>query len=161
MQIHLIKILFSPVKVGLNTVRRKSIETALTIDFPQSLRELQLDTENTMPFCGCGWPHHLLIPKGKREGLSFDVFALITNSEEDYVQPLGRVGPQTCRPAYIFCGLMNEKYPDARPMGYPFDRKLFVSDKGSGPAFLEHFVREVPNSGLAHVSRHTECNRSS
>lgn len=136
----------------MNIVRRKSVETPLTIDFPESLRELQSQTSTAMPYCGCGWPHHLLIPKGTREGLSLDLFAMVTDSEEDYVEPEGRAIPQTCRQSYIFCGLMEEKYPDARPMGYPFDRKLYVSAKGPGPAFLEHLVRDVPNMAFAHVS---------
>ncbi|CAL8095574.1 unnamed protein product [Orchesella dallaii] len=140
-----------PLKVGMNTVRRRSIETPLTIDFPASLRELRMTTENTMPFCGCGWPHHLLIPKGKRDGLSMDLFAMITNSAEDAVIPERRAPPQNCRPAYIFCGLMDEKYPDARPMGYPFDRRLYISEKGQGPAFLEHLVRDAPNMAFSHI----------
>lgn len=133
----------------MNTVRRKSVETPLTIDFPQSLRELRQERDNAMPFCGCGWPHHLLIPKGNREGLSMDIFAIITNSEEDYVEPIG-TGQQQCRPAYIFCGLMDERYPDARPMGYPFDRKLFISET-HGATFLENLVRAVPNAISTHV----------
>lgn len=28
-----------------------------------------------------------------------------------------------CRDAASFCGLRDRKYPDARPMGYPFDRR--------------------------------------
>lgn len=27
-----------------------------------------------------------------------------------------------CNEAFSFCGLRNQKYPDLRPMGYPFDR---------------------------------------
>lgn len=46
---------------------------------------------------------------------------------------------------------MDEKYPDARPMGYPFDRRLYISEKGQGPAFLEHLVRDVPNMAFSHI----------
>lgn len=28
-----------------------------------------------------------------------------------------------CKDAVSFCGLRDRKYPDARPMGYPFDRR--------------------------------------
>ena len=28
-----------------------------------------------------------------------------------------------CNDAASFCGLRDRKYPDARPMGYPFDRR--------------------------------------
>ncbi|ODM99192.1 Phenoloxidase subunit 2, partial [Orchesella cincta] len=75
----------------------------------------------------------------------------IIKFEEDAVVPDRRAPPQNCRPAYIFCGLMDERYPDARPMGYPFDRRLYVSEKGHGPAFLEHLVRDVPNSAFSHI----------
>lgn len=36
-------------------------------------------------FCGCGWPHHMLIPKGLPEGLVFQLFVMITNFEDDRV----------------------------------------------------------------------------
>ncbi|ODM96757.1 Phenoloxidase subunit 2 [Orchesella cincta] len=141
-----------PLKVGMNTVRRRSIETPLTIDFPSSLRELRQTTENTMPFCGCGWPHHLLVNSKRKSRRPFNGFIRNNNnSEEDAVVPDRRAPPQNCRPAYIFCGLMDERYPDARPMGYPFDRRLYVSEKGHGPAFLEHLVRDVPNSAFSHI----------
>ncbi|KMQ90993.1 hypothetical protein RF55_9192, partial [Lasius niger] len=28
-----------------------------------------------------------------------------------------------CKDAVSYCGLRDRKYPDARPMGYPFDRR--------------------------------------
>lgn len=31
--------------------------------------------------------------------------------------------PTGCKDAASFCGLRDRKYPDARPMGYPFDRR--------------------------------------
>lgn len=35
--------------------------------------------------CGCGWPEHLLLPKGKPEGMKFDVFVMITDYTNDRV----------------------------------------------------------------------------
>lgn len=32
--------------------------------------------------------------------------------------------PGDCRTGVTFCGLRDKKYPDKRPMGYPFDRPL-------------------------------------
>lgn len=33
-----------------------------------------------------------------------------------------QVDGQTCDDASSYCGIRNARYPDARPMGYPFDR---------------------------------------
>ena len=27
-----------------------------------------------------------------------------------------------------YCGILGQKYPDARPMGFPFDRKIMCED---------------------------------
>lgn len=29
---------------------------------------------------------------------------------------------KVCRNAASYCGILDEKYPDTKPMGYPFDR---------------------------------------
>ncbi|MUZ65041.1 hypothetical protein [Agrobacterium vitis] len=67
--------------------------------------------------CTCGWPYGLLLPKGSAAGKSFTLFAMITDNLAD------RVGsPKKCG-SMSFCGV-GDKYPDARPMGYPFDRRF-------------------------------------
>ncbi|NKL19299.1 MULTISPECIES: tyrosinase family protein [Rhizobium] len=65
--------------------------------------------------CTCGWPYGLLLPRGSAEGMSFTLFAMATDNELD------RVGSQKKCGSMSFCGVGDE-YPDARPMGYPFDR---------------------------------------
>ncbi|ODM92173.1 Hemocyanin F chain [Orchesella cincta] len=112
-------------KMGINIVRRKSTETQLTIDYSTSLVILRLPNESSMPFCGCGWPQHLLIPKGTKEGLEMYLFAMITNDDE------------------------SSKYPDARPMNYPFDRRLYAAQKEDDG--LEQVVRNVPNMAITQV----------
>lgn len=67
--------------------------------------------------CSCGWPYGLLLPRGRVAGMSFTLFAMITDNIVD------RVGsPKKCG-SMSFCGV-GDKYPDARPMGYPFDRRF-------------------------------------
>jgi len=70
--------------------------------------------------CTCGWPFGLLIPRGTPAGMPFSLFATLTDNRID------RIGsPKPCG-SMSFCG-MDDRYPDARPMGYPFDRPLAAS----------------------------------
>jgi len=147
------------VNVGRNVIRRRSDDTHLTIDFPQSHLELNTDLDSLTPFCGCGWPHHLLLPKGTPDGMIFDLFVMVTNGREDAVRQTGR--QRVCRAAPIFCGIEGELYPDARPMGYPFDRPIYTShninpldpafDEVDGPISLEEWILEIPNSAVNKV----------
>ncbi|OXA56731.1 Phenoloxidase 3 [Folsomia candida] len=144
---------------GMNKVVRNSADSLLTIDFPQSYRELQTDVANQTPDCGCGWPHHLLIPKGTPTGMAFDLFVMATDARLDAVPQSGR--GSVCRSAPIYCGIVGERYPDARPMGYPFDRPIYSNnninpldprfDDVPGPITLEEWVSEVPNMAVARV----------
>lgn len=36
-------------------------------------------------FCGCGWPQHLLIPKGTIKGMEVQLFVMISNCDDDQV----------------------------------------------------------------------------
>lgn len=63
-------------------------------------------------------PHHMLIPKGTVEGLPCILFVMITNHDDDRVE----VESSKCDNAASYCGLQNNKYPDRKPMGFPFDR---------------------------------------
>ena len=53
--------------------------------------------------------------------------------------------PSGCRDGVSFCGLRDLKYPDARSMGYPFDR-IARSGVGSMNDFL------TPNMKLQHIT---------
>ncbi|XP_039745914.1 phenoloxidase subunit 1 [Pararge aegeria] len=111
---------------GTRTIRRRSLDSSVTIPYERTFRN-----QNTRPgdpgsaqsaefdFCGCGWPHHMLIPKGTDRGYPIVVFCMISNWNEDRViQDL--VG--SCNDAASYCGIRDRKYPDRRSMGYPFDR---------------------------------------
>ena len=36
-------------------------------------------------FCGCGWPQHMLLPRGKQEGMAFELFVMVTDWSQDKV----------------------------------------------------------------------------
>lgn len=79
------------VRQGSNTITRNSTESAVTIPFERTFRDLdtnrpaegeELDIFN---FCGCGWPHHLLVPKGTPDGFPGQLFVMISNYADDKV----------------------------------------------------------------------------
>lgn len=84
---------FNVVKPGRNTISRKSTESAITIPFEQTFRDLnderppESDPEglDRFNFCGCGWPHHMLLPKGTENGYSMQLFIMVSNYEDDKV----------------------------------------------------------------------------
>ncbi|XP_039950507.1 phenoloxidase 2-like [Bactrocera tryoni] len=111
---------------GQNTIRRRSTESSVTIPFERTFRNLDQNRpaagsadELEFNFCGCGWPNHMLIPKGLPEGLECELFVMVSNYDQDRVEQ-ELVG--TCSDAASYCGVRDRLYPDRRPMGYPFDR---------------------------------------
>ncbi|XP_076749949.1 phenoloxidase 1-like [Xylocopa sonorina] len=111
---------------GLNTIERKSTESSVTIPFERTFRNLDKNRPiggealERFDFCGCGWPQHLLIPKGTKGGYPMDLFIMVSDYTGDAVD---QDESTSCRDAASYCGLRDRKYPDARPMGYPFDRQ--------------------------------------
>lgn len=109
---------------GQNTLRRRSIESTVTIPYERTFRNLDTrptggQGEEQFNFCGCGWPNHMLIPKGTPQGIRAELFVMVSNYEQDRVnQDLGG----TCSDAASYCGIRDRLYPDRRHMGYPFDR---------------------------------------
>ena len=83
-------------------------------------------------YCECGWPQRMLLPRGKASGMNFDLFVMVTdwaadNSTDDLDQGTS------------YCGVKNEKYPDSRAMGFPFDRSF------ESPSCLDDFVSQYGN----------------
>jgi hypothetical protein len=68
-------------------------------------------------WCDCGWPFGLLIPSGEPDpaGTSFELMAAVTDWSQDHANQATTCGSMS------FCGALDD-YPDARAMGYPFDR---------------------------------------
>lgn len=116
---------------GRNVIRRRSDESSITIPYERSFRKIGSKFTPTDPlekaqfqFCGCGWPQHMLLPKGSPEGTKFNIFVMISNIELDRVDQPDTKNP--CNDAASFCGLKDQKYPDKRAMGFPFDRPYKV-----------------------------------
>ncbi|XP_076290226.1 phenoloxidase 1-like [Lasioglossum baleicum] len=107
---------------GRNVIQQKSTDSSVTIPFEQTFPPRDTDsTECPKPdnFCGCGWPQHLLVPKGVKGGFPMVLFAMVSDYTRDIVE---QVESSCCKDGVSYCGLRDKKYPDARAMGYPFDR---------------------------------------
>jgi tyrosinase len=90
-------------------------------------------------WCDCGWPYPLLLPSGEStpEGTQFKLMVAVTDWSKDH---LGE--PETCG-SMSFCGARGE-YPDARPMGYPFDRPI--------PGYIRSVIRAQPSMTMRDVN---------
>ncbi|XP_054082818.1 phenoloxidase 2-like [Zeugodacus cucurbitae] len=111
---------------GQNTIRRRSTESSVTIPFERTFRNLDVNRpaagsaeELEFNFCGCGWPNHMLIPKGLPEGMNCELFVMVSDYDQDRIEQQ-LVG--SCSDAASYCGVRDRLYPDRRAMGYPFDR---------------------------------------
>lgn len=112
---------------GDNLIRRRSTDSSVTIPFERTFRDLDTNRpgagtqqEEQFNFCGCGWPQHMLVPKGlPGSGLACDLFVMISNYNDDRIDQ-NLVG--LCNDAASFCGVRDRMYPDRKPMGFPFDR---------------------------------------
>jgi hypothetical protein len=67
-------------------------------------------------YCRCGWPYHLLLPRGTSEGMPFRLAAIVTDYAHDHIS-----GNPDCG-SLSFCGSLDKEFPDRREMGYPFNR---------------------------------------
>ncbi|CAL1261552.1 unnamed protein product [Larinioides sclopetarius] len=110
---------------GKNTITRKSSESAVTVAPTPKFSQLQAGegiSENNTEFCSCGWPEHLLIPRGNHKGMDFYLFVMLTDYEQDHVN--GLTDKPLCADAVSYCGAKDQKYPDKKAMGFPFDRVI-------------------------------------
>nr|CCA94916.1 hemocyanin subunit b [Euphrynichus bacillifer] len=110
-------------KPGLNTVERESSESSVTIGTRPSLSKLA-SGESSHEYCSCGWPNHLLVPKGKELGMQYHLFVMLTDYNIDLVGDHGKTG--RCTEAVSYCGAKDQLYPDKKAMGFPFDREIEI-----------------------------------
>lgn len=109
------------VNPGPNLIRRASTDSSLTIPFERTFRDVSTNRpaagtpeEEAFNFCGCGWPQHMLVPRGTAgTGLTCDLFVMISNYEDDRIDQ-DLVG--ACNDASSFCGVRDRLYPDRRAM---------------------------------------------
>lgn len=89
---------FRLVNPGQNQIRQRSNDSSVTIPYERSFRRIGSQFQPTNPedkaqfqFCGCGWPQHMLLPKGTLAGTKFDIFVMISDKQQDTVEdPSGR-----------------------------------------------------------------------
>jgi len=106
---------------------------------PGEVADIEGGDQSATAECTCGWPFGLLVPRGTVDGMHFKLFAMLTDNAAD------RIGsPKKCG-SMSFCGV-GDQYPDAKPMGYPFDRRL--------TAPLGQLVATNPTMALRDVSIH-------
>jgi tyrosinase len=108
-----------PVTQGINTINRRSAESVVTIPWDQTFRELERSVElptASQSRCGCGWPANMLIPRGTATGQLYDLVVFLTNGEDDRVVQT-RPTQNNCRDAMSYCGILDQLYPDKKPMG--------------------------------------------
>nr|P14750.3 RecName: Full=Hemocyanin A chain; Short=HcA [Aphonopelma sp.]CAA34771.1 unnamed protein product [Aphonopelma sp.] len=116
---------YHTLRPGKNTIVRSSTDSSVTLSSVHTFKELLRGedlVEGQTEFCSCGWPQHLLVPKGNEKGMQFDLFVMLTDASVDRVQ--SGDGTPLCADALSYCGVLDQKYPDKRAMGYPFDRKI-------------------------------------
>ena len=84
---------YRAVNPGMNTIHQPSRNSSVTIPYERSFRNISRDQMpgetkalSEFQFCGCGWPEHMLLPKGKPEGMNFHLFVMISDHEGDMVQ---------------------------------------------------------------------------
>ncbi|XP_061722236.1 phenoloxidase subunit 1-like [Cydia pomonella] len=111
---------------GNNSIKHNSKDSSVTIPYERTFRSQEArpgqpgsDQAAEFDFCGCGWPHHMLLPKGTAQGYPCVLFVQVTSWNEDRVEQ-DLVG--SCNDAASYCGIRDRKYPDRRAMGFPFDR---------------------------------------
>lgn len=80
------------VNPGENTIVRRSDQSSITIPYERTFRAVGTAAQPTNPteldrfrFCGCGWPQHMLLPKGTTAGLKYQTFVMISNYTDDFV----------------------------------------------------------------------------
>lgn len=115
---------------GNNVIRRRSDESNVTISdqrgFGSQRQPTDVAAKEEFQFCGCGWPQHMMLPKGTLEGTKFYIFVMISNYQLDRIdQP---TPTNVCDDSASFCGLKDQLYPDKRSMGFPFDRPYRVAN---------------------------------
>lgn len=84
----------------------------------------------------------MLVSKGTPGGFECDLFVMVSDYADDRIDQ-DLVGQ--CNDGSSFCGVRDRRYPDRRPMGYPFDRL-----PRAGSDRLAQFL--LPNMNATRVS---------
>jgi len=152
----------STVHLGINLVKRRSLDSTVTRTFMKSFAQLEQEVASgdvKKPQCGCGLPHNLLLPRGTEAGMIFDLFVMVTNGEEDADGILGDQSKNFCTAPYHWCGRPGQTYPDKKPLAYPFDRLPPSAPNGRRVKSIDEFSELIPNSKTIQVilNFHLSC----
>lgn len=96
---------------------------ATVLPSEQPMRPSQNDTadmieqQEVFNYCSCGWPFNLLLPRSTPAGMPFRIAVICSDWQVDQV-----AGEESCG-SLSFCGA-RDRYPDRRPMGYPFNARF-------------------------------------
>ncbi|XP_045122313.1 hemocyanin B chain-like [Portunus trituberculatus] len=121
---------WAEVKAGTHNIRRSSFDSSVTIPDRISFEELMRKTDEAVndglvlalnSGRSCGHPHNLLLPKGNKEGVEFWLNVHVTSGDDAAHSDLHSNDYDS---NHGYCGIQGKEYPDKRPMGYPFDRRI-------------------------------------
>lgn len=73
------------VEKGLNTIERKSEDTPVTVPYENIFGDGDAFKTDNSSYDRCGWPNHMLVPKGSAEGFHSQLFVMISDYETDKV----------------------------------------------------------------------------
>uniref|UniRef100_A0A034WUF4 Phenoloxidase subunit A3 n=1 Tax=Bactrocera dorsalis TaxID=27457 RepID=A0A034WUF4_BACDO len=132
-----------------NVIRRRSTESSLTIPVERTFRDPAVTrvSNETMQHA-CGWPHHMLIPKGSTNGLQCELVVMVTNYEQESVQEEPISGADSCS---------NHQFlqHDQRALGYPFDRQSRLGAERLADFLTPNMI--VADVVIRHVDRTEHC----
>lgn len=108
-------VVFRPAALA-SVIRKPAAKPPVAEQPPVGHGIVQMQKSADLPgnYCDCGWPYNLLLPRGTSEGMPFRLLVMLTDWSLDNVPQEGECGSMS------YCG-SRDKYPDSRPMGYPFD----------------------------------------
>lgn len=113
-----------------SVVRKPIVKDPTTVNRTFDPVNMELDLQK----CSCGWPYHLLLPKGKKtgDGMRFRLMVMITDGNIDLL------GNEPDCGSLSFCGSKRNNYPDQRPLGYPFNREFEGTGKTIANAIAQN-----------------------
>lgn len=119
---------------GANVITRRSIESSVTASEPLSFPELIKQTKSALMgetvvevdtlHRHCGFPNRLLLPQGRPEGMKFKLYFILTEAARDLHADYDHPSIINKIPSLSYCGVLDGAFPDTRPMGFPFDRRI-------------------------------------
>ncbi|WP_411017918.1 hypothetical protein, partial [Salmonella sp. s39606] len=127
------------VNAGKTVITRKSSESSVTIPDRETTKVLTQKVEDAIAGKAqltvnkdvrhCGYPDRLLLPKGKQGGMPYLLYVTVTDYQKDVVD--AKVTPDDIESltSLSYCGVLEGKIPDRRPLGFPFDRRIESVDE--------------------------------